>query len=135
MAPFAGDRPELDLDVRWVHGAAGKDAVALAAAGPPLQVHALEEHTYLLRQNKTTHYEAPFLPLLLGADRALLLDTGATADAAAVPVRATVDRLIDAWLGRHPRAAYPLVVAHTHAHTDHVAGDGQFTDRPGTVVV
>jgi hydroxyacylglutathione hydrolase len=135
MAPFAGDRPELDFDVRWVHGAAGKDASALAAAGPPLQVHALEEHTYLLRQNKTTHYEAPFLALLLGAERALLLDTGATADADDVPVRATVDRLIGAWLERHPRPGYPLVVAHTHAHSDHVGGDGQFTGRPGTVVV
>jgi hydroxyacylglutathione hydrolase len=135
MALFTGDRPELDLDVRWVHGAAGKDAAALAAAGPPLQVHALEEHTYLLRQNRTTHYEAPFLALLLGADRALLLDTGATADAGVVPVRATVDRLVDGWLERHPRPGYSLVVAHTHAHSDHVAGDRQFTDRPGTVVV
>jgi len=134
MPLFTGDRPRLDFDVEWVHGAAGKDDEARAGAGPPLQVHALEEHTYLLRQNKTTHYEGPFLPLLLGADRALLLDTGATADAAVVPLRATVDRLIDAWLARHPRPAYPLVVAHTHAHSDHIAGDGQFTDRPGTAV-
>jgi glyoxylase-like metal-dependent hydrolase (beta-lactamase superfamily II) len=27
------------------------------------------------------------------------------------------------------------VVAHTHAHGDHVAGDGQFADRPATTVV
>src|SRR3954454_20412620 len=135
MAPFAGDRPELDFYVRWVHGAAGKDASALAAAGPPLQVHALEEHTYLLRQNKTTHYEGPFLALLLGAERALLLDTGATADAGVVALRATVDALLAGWLERHPREPCPLVVAHTHAHGDHVAGDGQFAGRPDTVVV
>jgi hydroxyacylglutathione hydrolase len=135
MPDFTGDRPRLDLDVRWVHGAAGTDPEALAAAGPPLQAHAVDEHTYLLRQNKTTHYEGPFLALLLGADRALLLDTGATADAAVVPLRATVDALLGQWLERHPREAYPLVVAHTHAHGDHVAGDGQFDDRPDTVVV
>ena len=134
MRDFTGDRPQLDLDVRWVHGAAGTDAQTLAAAGPPLQVHAVDEHTYLLRQNKTTHYEGPFLALLLGADRALLLDTGATADAA-VPLRATVDALLAGWLERHPRERYPLVVAHTHAHGDHVAGDGQFAGRPDTVVV
>jgi glyoxylase-like metal-dependent hydrolase (beta-lactamase superfamily II) len=136
MPDFTGDRPQLDLDVRWVHGAAGRDAAALAAAGPPLQSHALDEHTYLLRQNKTTHFEGPFLALLFGADRALLLDTGATADADVVPLRATVDRLVDDWLRRNPRdGAYPLVVAHTHAHGDHVAGDGQFAGRPDTVVV
>ena len=49
-----------------------------------------------------------------------------------------VDGLIDAWLARHrPDAdgAYELVVAHTHGHGDHVAGDASFADRPDTVVV
>jgi glyoxylase-like metal-dependent hydrolase (beta-lactamase superfamily II) len=132
VTDFRGDRPQLDLDVRWVHGTPPDGA---SETGPPLQAHALDEHTWLLRQNKTTHFEGPFLALLFGADRALLLDTGATADADVVPLRATVDRLVGDWLERHPRERYPLVVAHTHAHGDHVAGDGQFADRPDTVVV
>ena len=126
---------DLDLDVSWVHGARSQDPDDLAAAGPPIQVHSLDAHTYVLRQNKTVHFEGPFLYLLLGADRALLLDTGATADPAAFPLRDTVDTIVGRWLEDHPRPGYGLVVAHSHAHGDHVAADAQFADRPDTVIV
>ncbi|WP_051571079.1 MBL fold metallo-hydrolase [Cryptosporangium arvum] len=102
---------------------------------PPIDVTHHDEHAVILRQSKSVHYEAPFLHLLFGAERALLLDTGATADPALFPLRATVDGLIDAWLAAHPRTGYGLVVAHTHGHGDHVAADAQFSDRPDTVVV
>lgn len=114
------------LDVTWIHGARGE---------PPIQAHHYDEHTVILRQGKKVHYEAPFLYLLFGDERALLLDTGATADPKRFPVRETVDGLVDAWLTRHPREGYELVVAHTHGHRDHVAGDAQFTGRPATTVV
>ena len=91
---------------------------------PALQVHSYCQDTWILRQSLNTHFEAPFLYLLAGEDRALLLDTGA---GNGVPVRETVDQLIG---GR-----FPLIVAHTHAHGDHIAHDGQFADRPDTVVV
>jgi glyoxylase-like metal-dependent hydrolase (beta-lactamase superfamily II) len=122
-APVAGTMPD-----RWIHGVPTR----WHAPEPRLQVHHHDEHTVVLRQGKATHYEAPFLYLLFGNDRALLLDTGATAD---LPLRETVDGLVDAWLARHPRPRYGLVVAHSHPHHDHVAGDGQFADRPGTAVV
>lgn len=51
------------------------------------------------------------------------------------PVRETVDGLLERWLADHPRADYELVVAHTHGHGDHIAGDVQFADRPHTTVV
>lgn len=103
-----------------------------------MQVHWYDDSTAVLRQSKRTHYEAPYLVLLLGHRRALLLDTGATADPAVFPLRTTVDGLVDTWLGHHPEVdptAYELVVAHTHAHGDHVAGDAQLADRPATTVV
>jgi hydroxyacylglutathione hydrolase len=125
-APVAGS-----LDVSWIHGAprsgAGQD--------PPIQVHHYDDHTVILRQSKSVHYEAPFMFLLFGNERALLLDTGATADTAAFPLRATIDGLVEDWLASHPRERYELVVAHTHGHGDHVAGDVQFTGRPDTTVV
>jgi hydroxyacylglutathione hydrolase len=131
MVDFASGPVPGDLDVRWNHGVGrGSDATE-----PPIQVHAFDPHTFLLRQSKTLSFEAPFLFLLLGNDRALLLDTGATAEADKFPLRATVDSLIDQWLHEHPNESYPLVVAHTHGHGDHVAGDGQFADRPDTTVV
>jgi glyoxylase-like metal-dependent hydrolase (beta-lactamase superfamily II) len=107
-----------DLPARWDHGAPGE---------PPIQVHAIGPHTFVLRQNKAVHYEAPFLYLLCGNDRALLLDTGATTDPSSFPLRETVDRL----LAEHCE----LVVAHTHGHGDHTAGDDQFRHRPNTRVI
>ena len=126
---FAGPRPVRgDLDVAWIHGSASRRR----RTDPPLQVHAYDEHTYVLRQSKDVTFEAPFVVLLLGSERAMLLDSGAVDDRT---LRRTVDDLIASWRAAHPRATYPLVVAHTHAHRDHRAGDRQFTDRPDTVVV
>ena len=119
------------LDAAWIHGTPRGQR----DQDPPVQVHHYDEHTVIMRQSKSVHYEAPFLYLLFGNDRALLLDTGATADPEKFPLRATIDELIGGWLARHPRAGYELVVAHTHGHGDHVAGDAQFTSRPGTRVV
>lgn len=119
------------LDVSWIHGRPR----GRGDQDPPIQVHRYDEHTVILRQSKSVHCEAPFMYLLFGNERALLLDTGATADAERFPLRATVDGLIADWLGRHPRSRYELVVAHTHGHGDHVAGDIQFADRPDTHVV
>jgi hydroxyacylglutathione hydrolase len=119
------------LDVEWIHGApSGRHSL-----DPPLQVHRYDEHTYVLRQSKALHFEAPFLFLLFGNDRALLVDTGATADPGDFPLRHVVDRLISRWLSGHPRDDYGLVVGHTHAHGDHVAADGQFADRASTTLV
>jgi hydroxyacylglutathione hydrolase len=119
------------FDVAWIHGAPRGKPVT----DPPIQTYEYNLDTYILRQSKATSYEAPFIYLLFGDERALLLDTGATADAAEFPLRVTVDRLIDEWLARNPRSDYELVVAHTHGHGDHVAGDEQFADRPATTTV
>jgi hydroxyacylglutathione hydrolase len=124
---FAVEAPEIgDLDVRWIHGSPrGK-----RNNDPLFQVHRYDRHTYVLRQSKALSAEAPFLYLLFGNDRAVLFDTGAVKKAEGNPLRETVDGIIDSWLADHPREDYHLVVAHTHGHLDHVAGDGQFGDRP-----
>lgn len=125
MAPSPG------LDVRWHAGVpAGQVDTA-----QPIQVHRYDERTVILRQSKSVHFEAPFLFLLLGERRALLLDTGAVPDPERSLLRRTVDALVEQWLASHPHEGYELVVAHTHGHGDHVAGDGQFADRDRTVLV
>ncbi|MDF9812001.1 MBL fold metallo-hydrolase [Streptomyces sp. SPB162] len=120
-----------DLDVRWHAGWPS----AKHDPAPEIQVHAFDENTLILRQNMSVHFEAPFVFLLLGADRALLVDTGATADERYFPLRRTVDALIEDRLVRRPRPGYGLLVAHTHGHGDHIAADGQFAGRPDTTVV
>jgi hydroxyacylglutathione hydrolase len=119
------------LDVTWHAGWPS----AKHDPAPEIQVHWYDEHTVIMRQNKSINYEAPFLFLLFGNEQALLLDTGATAEPAYFPLRRTVDELITGWLAGHPREGYRLTVAHTHGHGDHVAGDGQFADRPDTTLV
>jgi hydroxyacylglutathione hydrolase len=125
-APVGGD-----LAVRWGHGSPRRGR----GGDPPVEVHPADPHTYVLRQSMAVHREAPFMYLFCGNERALLLDTGATADPARFPLRSTVEGILDRWLGANPRSGYELVVAHTHAHYDHVAGDGQFTGRAHTRVV
>ncbi|WP_419827201.1 MBL fold metallo-hydrolase [Sphingomonas sp.] len=98
---------------------------------PELQVQRVDPDTIVLRQSVRTNFEAPFLYLLFGKDRALLLDTGA----GGLAIRPTVDRLIGDWQARHGGHPIHLVVAHTHGHGDHHAGDGEFRDRPDTDVV
>ena len=88
-APAAGS-----LEVAWIHGSPSRKA----SREPLIQVHHYDEHTVIMRQSKSVSYEAPFLYLLFGNDRALLLDTGATAGEGRFPLRATVDELIDGWL-------------------------------------
>lgn len=119
------------LNVSWIHGSES----AKHNTDPDIQVHAYDEHTFVLRQNMAVNYEAPFMFLLFGNARAVLIDTGATASAEFFPLRRVVDGLIDTWLAAHPREGYGLLVLHTHPHGDHVAGDAQFADRPGTLVV
>ncbi|MGW1001915.1 MBL fold metallo-hydrolase [Streptomyces sp. NPDC002520] len=119
------------MDVAWIHGSPS----AKHNTDPDIQVHAYDEDTFVLRQNMAVHYEAPFLFLLFGRDRAVLIDTGATESPEYFPLRRVVDQLVTDWLARHPRDGYHLLVLHTHAHGDHVAGDGQFADRADTTLV
>ena len=110
--------------------------MASGSDDPALRVHWHDAHTVVLRQGRSVHVEAPFLFLLFGSERAILLDTGAPADPKEFPLRETVDHLVDTWLERtQVTGPYPLVVAHTHPHSDHVAGDGRLADRPETTVV
>jgi glyoxylase-like metal-dependent hydrolase (beta-lactamase superfamily II) len=103
----------------------------LSKAEPAFQVQALDKDTLVLRQSIHSTFEAPFLYLLFGRDKALLIDTGV----AGAPLRAEVDRHIDAWLKANGRKSIPLVVMHSHAHGDHVGGDTGFAGRPDTAVV
>jgi glyoxylase-like metal-dependent hydrolase (beta-lactamase superfamily II) len=108
---------------KWIDGTLPEE--------PAMQVQALDADTFVIRQSVKTNFEAPFLYLLFGRDRALLIDTGAEGG----QIRPTIDRIISDWLTEHGRSAIPLVVAHSHSHGDHVAGDAAFRNRPGTTVV
>jgi hydroxyacylglutathione hydrolase len=97
----------------------------------PLEVHVYNPRTYILRESLCSTFEAPFMYLLLGSSRALLIDTGDVADSKQMPLADTVMRLLPG----DGSAKLPLLVVHTHRHLDHRAGDGQFAHLPGVQVV
>jgi len=98
---------------------------------PLLRTSAYNQDFLIIRQAACTNYEKPFLYLILGNDRALLLDTGA----GGVDLATKVDSILRGWTARTGRTSLSLVVAHSHGHGDHVAADSQFLHRPNTVVV
>lgn len=123
--------PSGSFPAEWIHGSpsCGSDT------NPPIQVHAYNSSVYILRQNMCIDFEAPFMFLFLGQDRALLLDSGATSSASQFPIAATVTQLVEEWRVAQGLPSIELVVAHTHGHGDHTAGDGQFLGLPNTTVV
>jgi hydroxyacylglutathione hydrolase len=106
------------MEVRWNEGAAD----CAHASQPPLQVHQYETQTFILRQSLCTSFEGNFLYLLIGANRALLIDSGAIADAKQMPLLRVVEDLLPITNG----SRLPLTIVHTHRHRDHYDGDGLF---------
>jgi len=115
------------LPAQWNIGAADCGA----SPQPPLQIHNYEPQTFILRQSPCASFEANFIYLLIGSDKALLIDTGAVADPKAMPLAKTIMELLPDKDGKK----LPLVVAHTHRHLDHRAGDPQFASLPAVQVV
>lgn len=109
----------------WIHGSPD----CATNTDPPLQLHRLDPDTWILRQNKCVNPEGPFLYLLLGEQRALLVDTGATSDPRRFPLGVQVrDLLQERAPGGTP---LPLCICHTHGHLDHLAGDAQVIAATG----
>ena len=115
------------LDVHWNEGTPD----CKLTPQDPLQVHTYESQTFILRQSPCANFEANFLYLLLGSDKALLIDTGAVADPKEMPLAKTILEL----LPDKDHEKLPLLVAHTHRHLDHRAGDPQFTSLPSVQIV
>ena len=114
-------------DMHWDAGA--DDCAGHKAA--PIEVHAYNADTYVLREDLCSTWEAPFMYLLIGRQRALLIDTGDVADPKLMPLASTVLGLLPG----EGAAKLPLLVVHSHTHLDHRAGDPQFQGLPGVTLV
>ncbi len=126
LASLSSAAAPADIGPRFAHWIDGT-----SASEPAMQVQRIDADTFVIRQSVRTNFEAPFLYLLFGSDRALLIDTGA----GGLAIRPTVERVIAGWRARHGNRSIRLVVAHSHGHGDHHAGDAEFRDRPGTDIV
>ncbi|HET9372427.1 MAG TPA: MBL fold metallo-hydrolase [Vicinamibacterales bacterium] len=112
------------LPASWLTGASCPET-------PPIRVHEYNPDFFILRQSGCTNFEKPFLYLIFGQERVLLVDTGAET----VDVAGVVDQVIGRWRAAHGGRSVALVVVHSHGHSDHVAGDAQFRNRANTTVV
>lgn len=115
----AGELPDL-----WIDG-------TRCGEEPQIQVHAYDANTMILRQSLCTSFEGPFMMLLFGTERALLLDTGD----GGVPIAEVVDGLVADWSQAHARPKLELIVVNSHAHADHTAGNDQFVGLADTTLV
>lgn len=120
-----------NLRFAWIHGSIS----ARHNTDVRVQVHRYNEHSYILRQNPAVDWEAPFMYLLLGEERALLLDAGATANADWFPLRAAVDAVLERWADARHADVPELVVLATSDAPAQVDGLAQFRDRPDTTVI
>src|SRR5690348_18431151 len=92
-APARVAAAEKPLFQPWIDGT--------AASEPQMQVQRYDADTFVIRQSVKTNFEAPFLYLLFGKDRALLLDSRA----GGLKIRPTVDGVNADWPAAHHRAA------------------------------
>ena len=111
----------------WIHGsidcAVNEDAA--------IDVYSHDQTTFILRQNKCLSFEAPFIYVLVGASKVLVLDTGATESPAEFPLHKTIQSAI----GQETLATKEILVVHSHSHSDHYKGDLQFRGKPRTTLV
>ena len=84
------------MDMHWNEGAKNCKASAL----PPLEQHAFNAQTIILRENLCATFEAPFMYLLIGSKKALLIDTGDVGDANKMPLATTGARVFCPATGR-----------------------------------
>ena len=86
---------------------------------PEWQVQEYNPDFFILRQSPCTDYEKPFIFLLFGKEKAMLIDTGSRNG----NLEPSLKWVVKNWLKRNGRESIPLLVVHTHEHGDHIAGD------------
>src|SRR5688572_19408916 len=130
MLPAHAGAADLSEKV-WNRGAAD----CSSNRDPAIEVFQFDRDTYVLRQNKCVHFEAPFIYVLFGEHTVFVQDTGATADPAQFPLYDIVQGLIASRERSANAQPLRLLVTHSHSHGDHTAGDPQFQGKAGVTLV
>lgn len=116
---------------KWIHGAVDCQSNTDSA----IEVFQYDQSSYVLRQNKCTSYEAPFIYVLFGDEKVLILDTGATESSVDFPLYQTIESLNEQQSNQGRPTPREWLVLHSHSHGDHFAGDVQFEGKPNVTVV
>lgn len=116
---------------KWQHGSEN----CKNNTEPAIEVFRYQASSYILRQNKCQHFEAPFIYLLMGKNKALLLDTGSVESAIEFPLFQKVSQLMKQYQAEADVAELELLVLHSHGHSDHYAGDSQFLNQANVSLI
>lgn len=131
LLPAAANPTQAVTAKNWIHGSQNCEE----SQDPAIDVLAADADTYILRQNKCIHVEAPFIYVFFGQHTVFIQDTGATESATQFPIYATVLRLINERGAANNGDRPTILVTHSHGHSDHTAGDDQFRDQANVVLV
>ncbi len=112
---------------RWIHGTSD----CAVNADPAIDIYAHDQTTYIFRQNKCMTFEAPFMYLLVGANKIVIFDSGAIDDQSAFPFYQTIRTV----LGESILETREILVLHSHSHSDHYRGDAQLEGKAQVTLV
>jgi hydroxyacylglutathione hydrolase len=122
---------------QWIHGSENCDD----NSDKKIDILAIDENTYILRQSKCTSYEAPFIYVFIGSKRIAIIDTGATEDMNVFPLFETIKAIVEKKSANGTSSNVmkmsdqDIIVLHTHSHGDHHEGDGQFKGYKNITII
>jgi hydroxyacylglutathione hydrolase len=105
----------------WIHGSPNCDT----NQEPAIDVYKHDEDTFIIRQNKCLTFEAPFIYILVGKLKVLVLDTGALGDNSEFSLYSELENIF----GKEQLSHKEILVVHSHGHGDHYKGDSDFEGR------
>lgn len=111
----------------WIHGSPDCDT----NNEPVNDVYKHDEQTIIIRQNKCLTFEAPFIYVLVGKHKILILDTGAISDNPEYSLGAEIENV----LGKERFSSKEVLVVHSHGHSDHYQGDSYFEGCPNVKLI
>jgi hydroxyacylglutathione hydrolase len=110
----------------WIHGSETCDGNTDGA----LDIYQHDSASFIVRQNKCLTFEAPFMFVLAGENKVLVLDTGALEDSEGFSFYKEAKDI----LSEH-HSSKEIIVLHSHGHGDHYAGDDGFDGKAGVTLV
>jgi glyoxylase-like metal-dependent hydrolase (beta-lactamase superfamily II) len=121
------EQPDVISKSNWNHGAAN----CKLSSDPVTDVYQHDDHSFILRQNKCITYEAPFIYVLVGTDKVLVVDTGAIKESSTFSFYTELENI----LGEIVLGAKEVLVIHSHGHSDHTKGDSAFKERDNVTLI
>ena len=127
LQSLAEDPHSVISKVSWNHGSPNCDT----NKEPPIEVYEHDPQSFIIRQNKCLTFEAPFIYVLAGSQKILVLDTGAISSKTEFSLYAELKKI----LGEEQLSNKEMLVVHSHGHSDHLQGDADFDGRSNVRLV